>query len=81
MRAAAEEGPGEAPEDAAAEGLLAGEAAEERIDELGAEISVEASALLRGRRLEHLWWNEVGKHQRSVHRKRSISETAPLSTS
>ena len=74
--AAAAERPRQATEDAAAEGLLAGEAAEERIDELGAEISVEASALLRGRRLEHLRWDEIGKHQRSVHRKRSISEHA-----
>ena len=67
VRAAAEEGPGEATEDAAAEGFLAAEAAEEWVDELGAEIAIEAAALLRRRRVEHLRWDEVRKQQGRVH--------------
>ena len=75
MRAAAEEGPCEAPEDAAAEGLLAGEAAKERVDQVGAEIAVEATALLRGRRLEDLGSDEVGNQRAHFHRRRRIHES------
>ena len=50
--AAEKERTGEAAEDAAAERLLTAEAAEEWVEQLGAEVAVEAAALARG------WWDE-----------------------
>ena len=59
MGAAQEEGAGEAAEHPAAERLLAREAAEERVEQLGAEGAVEAAALLRGGRREELGGDDV----------------------
>jgi len=50
VAAAHAEETGEATENAAAEGFLAGEAAEERVEQLGAEGAVDVAALLRGGR-------------------------------
>ena len=57
--AAEEEGAGKAAEDAAAVRLLAGEAAEERVEQRGAAVAVEAAALLRGGRHEELGGDNV----------------------
>ena len=59
VRAPPEEGPGEPAEDAAAERLLAGEAAEQRVQQLGAEAAIEATAFLRRRRNEELGSDDV----------------------
>ena len=54
-----EEGPGEAAEDAAAKRLLAGEAAKQRVEQLGAEGAIEVPAFLRGRRNEELGGDQI----------------------
>ena len=59
VRAPPEEGPGEPAEDAAAERLLAGEAAEQRVQQLGAEAAIEATAFLRRRRNEEIGSDDV----------------------
>jgi hypothetical protein len=49
---AEKEGMDEATEDAAAESLLPSETTEERVEDVRAEVAVEAASLLRGRWIE-----------------------------
>jgi hypothetical protein len=61
VRAPAEEGMSQAAEDAAAERFLAGQAAEKRVEQLGAAIAVEVTPFLTGGRIEKLWRDEIHK--------------------
>ena len=66
---ATQERPGEASEDATAERLLADEATEQRVDEVGAEIAVEPTALARSGWPEHVGGNEIANEGHLIHRR------------
>src|SRR5438445_86619 len=53
---------GEAAENPAAEGFLARQPAEQAVEQLGAEIAVQAAPLLCGGDLEELGRHDVGRH-------------------
>lgn len=59
-----EERPGEAAEDAATEGLLTGEATEQRIEQLDAQVTVQAAALPGTGRDEELRRDEIYRRRR-----------------
>src|SRR5438874_9331263 len=67
VRATVKEGPGETAKHAATERLLAREAAQRRVEQLGAERAIEPAALLGQRRSEKLGGDDV--HEAKIRRK------------